>query len=105
MSELIQIALPEDKIREYCATQPIRRLSVFGSALRDELTPESDIDLLVEYLPEAKIGYFELAQQEIDLSQLIGWKVDLRTPNELSRYFRQEVVDTARPIYAKGSRR
>ena len=105
MSESVQIALPVDKIREYCAGQPIMRLSVFGSALRDELTPESDIDLLVEYLPEAKIGYFELAQQEIDLSELIGWKVDLRTPNELNRHFRQEVIDNARPIYAKGSRR
>ena len=104
MSELIQTHLPEDKIRAYCKSQPIERLSVFGSAARNELTPESDIDLLVEYLPEAKIGYFELAQQEIDLSALIGWKVDLRTPNELSRFFRQDVIDNARLVYEKGSR-
>ena len=51
MKELVCVDLPEDKIREYCATQPIRRLSVFGSAVRNELTPDSDIDLLVEYLP------------------------------------------------------
>ncbi len=103
MSETIKTILPEDKIREYCASQPIARLSLFGSALRDELTPESDIDLLVEYLPDARIGYFELAQQEIDLSELIGGEVDLRTPNELSRLFRQEVVDNARLLYARGS--
>ncbi len=104
MREQIKSYLPEDEIREYCKGKPIRRLSVFGSAARNELTPESDIDLLVEYLPEAKIGYFELAQQEIDLSALIGWKVDLRTPNELSRFFRQDVIDNARLVYEKGSR-
>ncbi|MDE2857368.1 MAG: nucleotidyltransferase domain-containing protein [Chloroflexota bacterium] len=103
MSETTKTILPEDKIREYCATQPIRRLSVFGSALRNELTPESDIDLLVEYLPDARIGYFELAQQEIDLSELIGGKVDLRTPNELSRLFRQEVIENARLLYVRAS--
>ncbi|MDE2819072.1 MAG: nucleotidyltransferase domain-containing protein [Chloroflexota bacterium] len=103
MKEFVCADLPEDKIREYCATQPIRRLSVFGSALRNELTPESDIDLLVEYLPDARIGYFELAQQEIDLSELIGGKVDLRTPNELSRLFRQEVIENARLLYVRVS--
>ena len=103
MSEVIKIDLPLKEIRAYCETQPIRRLSVFGSALRNELTPESDIDLLVEYLPSAKIGYFELAQQEIDLGELIGWQVDLRTPKELSRHFRQAVVDSARLLYARGS--
>jgi hypothetical protein len=104
MNDSLKLTLPLDKIREYCATQPIMRLSVFGSALRNELTPESDIDLLVEYVPGARIGYFELAQQEIDLSELIGRNVDLRTPNELSRVFRQDIFDTARLIYEQGSR-
>ncbi len=103
MSQQVSEALPLQDIRDYCATQPIDRLSLFGSALRDELTPESDIDLLVEFVPDAKIGYFELAQHEIDLSELIGKKVDLRTPNELSRLFRQEVIESARLLYAKGS--
>jgi predicted nucleotidyltransferase len=104
MSESIAIAIPEEEIRAYCKGQPIQKLSLFGSALRDELRLGSDIDLLVEYLPGAKIGYFELAQQEIDLSVLIGWKVDLHTPNELNRFFRQDVLDSARLIYARGSR-
>ena len=103
MSDLVKIILPVEEICAYCETQPIRRLSLFGSALRDEVRPESDIDLLVEYLPGAKIGYFELAQHGIDLSDLLGWKVDLRTPKELSRYFRQEVIDSARLLYEKGS--
>jgi predicted nucleotidyltransferase len=62
MSKSISTFLPEDRIREYCTGQPIRRLSVFGSAVRNELTPESDIDLLVEYLPDARVGYFSMAQ-------------------------------------------
>ena len=103
MTEVVTIDLPVEAICAYCETQPIRRLSLFGSALRDEVRPESDIDLLVEYLPGAKIGYFELAQHRIDLSDLLGWKVDLRTPKELSRYFRQEVIDSARLLYEKGS--
>ena len=103
MSETVRLDLPLAAIREYCATQPIEPLSLFGSALRDELTPESDIDLLVEFVPDAKIGYFELAQQEIDLSELVGKQVDLRTPNELSRLFRQEVIESARLLYAKRS--
>ena len=101
MSELPAVALPVEEIRAYCETQPIERLSLFGSALRNELRDESDIDLLVDYSPGARVGYFELAQQEIDLSELIGRKVDLRTPNELSRLFRRDVIESARPIYAK----
>ncbi len=103
MSEFVMLDLPLEAIREYCASQPIRRLSVFGSAARNELKPESDVDLLVEYLTDARIGYFELAQQEIDLSELIGSKVDLRTPNELSLIFRQQVVDNARLLYVRSS--
>ena len=99
MSETIKSILPEDKIREYCATQPILRLSVFGSALRDELTPESDIDLLVEYRPGATVTLLTLAGHEIDLGELLGRKVDLRMPGELHDSFRQRVLDSARLIY------
>ena len=101
MSENIKVKLPLDDIREYCAGQPIARLSLFGSALRGELTPESDIDLLVEYMPGARITYFRMSRQENELGEIIGWRVDLRTPQELSDYFRQEVEDGARLIYAK----
>ena len=101
MRKHLATALPIDEIREYCAEQPIKSLAVFGSALRGELRDESDIDLLVEYEPDARIGYFELAQHEIDLGELIGRQVDLRTAGELNRLFRQDVIDSARQLYAR----
>lgn len=103
MSEQLAAALPIDKIREYCAGQPIVRLSLFGSALRNELTPESDIDLLVEFRPGTTVTLLTLAGHEIDLGNLIGRKVDLRMKGELGRAFRQRVIDSARPIYEKKS--
>lgn len=101
MSDYVRVDLPEDKIREYCATQPIRRLSVFGSAARNELTPESDIDLLVEYLPDAPVGYFSMAQHMLDFSEIVGRRVDLATPNSLSPYIKQDVLSSARLLYAQ----
>ena len=101
MSEFVCVDLPQDRIREYCATQPIRRLSVFGSAARNELTPESDIDLLVEYMPDARISYFDMGRHVTDLIEIVDRHVDLCTPNSLSRYFRQDVIDSALPIYEK----
>ena len=103
MSQTIKTVLPEDKIREYCATQPIRRLSVFGSAARNELTPESDIDLLVEYLPDASVGLFDMGGHLMDLSDIVDRRVDLCTPNGLSKYIRDEVIASARLIYEKES--
>ena len=96
------ILLPLEAIGEYCERHPFKRLSLFGSALRDDFTDESDVDLLVEYLPGARVTLLDMAQQEIDLGEIIERKVDLRTPNELSRHFRQQVMDTALPIYERG---
>ncbi len=99
MNELASLQLPLEAIRAYCNQRPIKRLSLFGSALRDDLKPESDIDLLVEYAPEAKISYFDIVEQQTDFSEMIGRTVDLLTPQELSPYFRQEVMDHAEPLY------
>ncbi len=101
MSNKVCVELPEDKIREYCASQPIRRLSVFGSAARNELTPESDIDLLVEYEPDAPVGLFTMAQQMREFSEICGREVDLCTPMGLSTYIRDEVIASAQLLYAK----
>ena len=90
--------LPLEAIREYCAKQPIRRLSVFGSALRGDVRQDSDIDLLVEYVSEAQVG-LAFFQHVVDLSEIIGREVDLRTPEDLSRYFRQAVCEEAIPIF------
>lgn len=103
MSEQVATALPIDEIRAYCEGQPISRLSVFGSAARDELRPDSDVDLLVEYLPDAQVGYFGIARHWRELGEIIGRKVDLVTPKGLCPYIRDEVLDDARSIYAKDS--
>lgn len=101
MNEQIAAALPIDEIRKYCAGQPILRLSVFGSAARNELTPESDIDLLVEYEPDAPVGYFSMARHMRQLSEIVGRPVDLCTRNGLKNYIHQEAVASARLIYAQ----
>ncbi len=74
-------------------------MSLFGSALRDELEPGSDIDILVEFDKDHMPGLFDIAGMEIELSEMFGRKVDLRTPAELSRYFRDEVLEKARVEY------
>ncbi len=101
MSEFVCVDLPQDRIREYCASQPILSLSVFGSAARNELTPESDIDLLVEYEPGASVGLFTMSGHRLDLIEIVGREVDLATPNSLSPYIRQAVLESAKLIYAK----
>lgn len=95
------ITLPMDAIITFCEKYPIRKLSLFGSVLRDDFRPDSDVDVLVEFMPGARISYFDLATMEIELGAILGRKVDLREPEELSRYFRQKVVDTAMLIYER----
>jgi uncharacterized protein len=103
MSEKRNIQLPRDKIADFCKRNRIRKLSVFGSALRDDFRPDSDIDLLVEFQPEATPSLFDLARMERELSTILaGRMVDLRTPEELSRYFRDEVLFSASVQYAEG---
>ena len=95
------ISLPLDEIAAICRRFPVRRLSVFGSALRDDFTPGSDIDMLVEFEPDAGVSYFELVDMELALTGLLGRKVDLNTAACLSRYFRDEVLSEADDIYVK----
>ncbi|MBA3060983.1 MAG: nucleotidyltransferase family protein [Nitrospirota bacterium] len=102
MKATAHIEISHDKIAEFCKRNYISKLSLFGSALRGELRPDSDIDLLVEFDPDHIPGLITLAGMEIELSEIIGRKVDLRTPQDLSRYFRQEVVDSAEVQYAEG---
>lgn len=98
---MIAINLPFDQITAFCQQHPIQKLSLFGSILREDFKLESDVDLLVEFIPNSKISYFDLAGMEIELTRIIGRKVDLRTPNELSQYFRQNVLDAAQLIYVR----
>ena len=98
----INVEIPPEKIMEFCKQSHITKLSLFGSALRSDFTEDSDIDLLVEFDSNHIPGLIRLAGMEIELTEILGRKVDLRTPQDLSRYFRQEVVDTAEVQYAEG---
>lgn len=94
--------IPIDKVAPFCRRNHIRKLSLFGSFDRGESRPESDIDLLVEFDPNHAPGLIRLAEMEIELTELLGRKVDLRTPEDLSRYFRSEVMESATVLYAEG---
>ena len=76
-------------------------MGVFGSVARGEDKPESDVDLLVRFAPDSRGGLFQLVIMESDLELLLGRKVDLLTEGFLSKYFRDEVVAEAKPIYVK----
>lgn len=94
------IDVPNDRVADFCREHRIRRLRLFGSVLRDDFRPDSDVDVLVEFEPGATVGLITLAALELELGEIIGRRVDLRTPNDLSRYFRQQVLDTAEVLYA-----
>ena len=89
-------------IAAFCVKHHVKRLSLFGSQLEGDARPESDIDLLVEFDPGKTPGLIGLAEMESELSTLLGGRtVDLRTPNDLSRYFRDEVIRSSQVQYAR----
>ncbi len=92
--------IPRVELETFCRRNHITKMSLFGSALRDELKPCSDIDILVEFNKDHIPGLLDLAGMEIELAEMSGKKVDLRTPAELSRYFRDDVLEKARVEYA-----
>ena len=98
----VQIEVPQDLISEFCKRNNIRKLALFGSVLRGDFRENSDVDVLIEFAPGHGTGYFGLARMERELSSILGRKVDLRTPQELSRYFRDEVLSQAEIQYAEG---
>ncbi len=101
MGQQARIAFKDEQLKSFCVKNHIRKLSFFGSVLRDDFRPDSDVDVLVEFYHGHQIGLLKIAAMEQELSEIIGRKVDMRTPADLSRYFRQEVVDTAAVQYAE----
>lgn len=94
------IAIDNKELSEFCRRNSVRRLSLFGSVLTERFSESSDIDVLVEFLPDTPVGYLRMAAMERELSELFGGrKVDLRTLGELSPYFRDEVLRTAAVQY------
>ncbi len=98
-----KLAIDRNKITDFCWRRHIVRLAIFGSALRDDFRLESDVDVLADCEPGHVPGFFRLFDMEEELSVLFdGRKVDLRTPQDLSRYLRDRVVAQAEVQYARG---
>jgi uncharacterized protein len=97
---MIQIPIPYDDIVRFCERNHIHRLALFGSVLRDDFRPDSDIDVLVEFEPGVIIGW-RIVQIEEDLSTLLSQQVDLNTAQDLSPHFRQKVLNAAQVIYER----
>lgn len=100
MPDQLPIQIDRTKLEAFCRRYPVRRLSLFGSVIHGDFRPDSDVDVLVEFHSDAQIGYLKLVQMQMELEQIIGRSVDLRTPNELSRYFRDQVMREALVQYA-----
>ena len=96
------VPISKSQIADFCRRHRIRKLSLFGSSLRDDFGPKSDVDVLVEFEPDARVGFFKLYDLEQELSQLFGGRrIDINTPNSLSKYFRDEVLAEAEVFYVQ----
>ena len=96
-----RLPIPQDELRRFCQRHHIRRLSLFGSVLRDDFGPDSDVDVLVEFDPEHVPGLAFFSMEE-ELSTILGRPVDLGTPKSISRWIRTSVLADAEVQYAEG---
>jgi predicted nucleotidyltransferase len=96
----LQIEIPAEKIAELCSRNHVKRLAIFGSVLRKDFKPESDIDLLVEFLPETKVGFITFNRLQRELSTLLKRSVDLVPQDSLKPQIRQAVLQEAQVVYA-----
>jgi len=94
------LVIPKDKIADFCRRHHIQRLAIFGSALRDDFSPDSDVDILVNFQKGREPGFAFFDMQD-ELTELLGRKVDLHTPGFLSRYFRDKVLQEAEVQYVQ----
>lgn len=98
MSNRLRIDVPVEKIAEFCRRHHVRKLAFFGSVLRDDFRPDSDVDVLVEFEPGQTPGLAFFGMQD-ELSDLLGRRVDLNTPGCLSPHFRNRVAQEAETLY------
>src|SRR5690242_8300559 len=98
--QLNGVEFPSEQIAAFCRRSGVARLALFGSILRDDFGPESDVDILVHFLPGRTPGFFGFAGMQLELAEMIGRRVDLRTPQDLSEYFRTEVIRESLEQYA-----
>ena len=98
---MVQVPVDRSRLAVFCRKHKISRLALFGSVLSDSFRTGSDVDVLVEFQPGSIPGLFGIARMERELSTIFGREVDLRTPEDLSRYFRQSVLAEAEVQYAQ----
>ncbi|MFW5636956.1 MAG: nucleotidyltransferase family protein [Thermodesulfobacteriota bacterium] len=96
-----KISVPKQKVADFCRRNRIRRLSFFGSVLRDDFRPESDVDVLVEFEPDARVGMIGLTGMELELGEILGRRVELHTSRGLNPHFRNEVLERAEGIHGR----
>lgn len=94
------LSFPESDLADFCRHHGVRRLSLYGSILTDDFTPESDVDVLVEFETGRTPGMIGFGQMILELSAMVGRRVDLRTPHDLSRYILPQVRSRARTLHA-----
>ena len=94
------IHFPETALADFCHRHAVKRLSLFGSILTDDFRPDSDVDMLVEFEPGRTPGMIGFGQMILELSEMVGRRVDLRTPHDLSEHFRPLVRRQARVLHA-----
>ena len=97
----VNLTISEQQIRSFCERHHIRKLALFGSVLRGDYHSDSDIDVLVEFETDRHVTLFDMGAAQVELSELLGRTVDLKTAGFLSPYFRQRVIDTAQVIYER----
>ncbi len=95
----VRIDIPKSRIESFCRGSRIRRLALFGSVLRDDFTSTSDVDVLVEFEPDAAVGLIALAGMEIELSRILGRRVEMHTAKSVNPLFRDEVLAAAEVQY------
>ena len=105
-SDRLNIDIPEIQVERFCQTWKVRELALFGSVLREDFRPDSDIDVLVTFAPDARWGLFDLVRMEEDLARILGRKVDLveRKAVERSENYirRKHILSSLRPVYVEG---
>ena len=94
-----RLKIPREKIVDFCKANRIQKFALFGSVLREDFSPSSDVDVLIEFAPDARVGLIRLAALEIELGEILGRKVDLNTSGFLSRYYRNRILSEAEIQY------
>ena len=96
-----RVQFDKGRLADLCRRHGVATLSLFGSAVRGEMRADSDVDVLVEFVPGTRVSYFTLGELQQDLSDVFGRHVDLKTPTTLSEHIRKRVTTSAEPIYVR----